>query len=99
MAKKWTGNQIIDFVLNQKSLRAEKMGIEITVKAETIGGIPIGESEICALFGNLLDNAIEASAKVIDDRRWVEVYLSKKKNMFFMEIANNYLQEPVFENG
>lgn len=99
MAKKWTGNQIIDFVLNQKILRAEKMGIEITVKAETIGEIPIGESEICALFGNLLDNAIEASAKVIDDRRWVEVYLSKKKNMFFMEIANNYLQEPVFENG
>ena len=99
MSKYWSGNQVIDFVLNQKISKAEKTGIDVNVKTEPIGAIPMSESEICALFGNLLDNAIEASAKVAEGNRWIEVYLSQKRNMLFIEIANNFLEEPVFENG
>ena len=99
MSKYWSGNQVIDFVLNQKISMAEKKGVEVTVKTGPIGNIPLSESEICALFGNLLDNAIEASEKIIGERRWIEVYLSQKRNMFFVEIANNFLIDPIFENG
>lgn len=99
MSKYWSGNQVIDFILNQKISQAEKKGIEVTVKTGPIGNIPLSESEICALFGNLLDNAIEASQKIVDGKRWVEVYLSQKRNMLFVEIANNFLTDPIFENG
>lgn len=99
MAKHWTGHPIVDFVLNQKILNAEKKNVEVTVKADTIGEIPLGESEICAMFGNLLDNAIEAVQKITDKKRWIEIYISQKKNMFFVEIVNNYLVTPVFEKG
>ena len=73
MSKYWSGNQVIDFVLNQKISKAEKKGIEVTVKTGPIGNIPLSESEICALFGNLLDNAIEATAKIenLDSLPWV----------------------------
>lgn len=99
MSKYWSGNQVIDFILNQKISQAEKKGIEVTVKTGPIGNIPLSESEICALFGNLLDNAIEASQKIVDGKRWIEVYLSQKRNMLFVEIANNFLTDPIFENG
>lgn len=99
MSKYWSGNQVIDFILNQKISKAEKKGIEVTVKTGPIGKLPLSESEICALFGNLLDNAIEASEKVTDGKRWIDVFLSQKRNMLFVEIDNNFLTEPVFENG
>ena len=99
MSKYWTGNKVIDFILNQKILKAEKNNIEVTVKTGPIGNIPLGESEICALFGNLLDNAIEATQKITDEKRWIEVYLSQKKNMFFVEIDNNFVAEPKVEDG
>ncbi len=99
MSKYWTGNPVIDFVLNQKIMSAEKEAIQISIKTETIGKIPLSESEICALFGNLLDNAIEAAKDFEDGKRWIEVKITQKRNMFFVEIANNFSKMPKCIDG
>lgn len=95
----YAGNQVIDFVLNQKILQAEKKGVDFQIHTQTLVPIPLSESEICALFGNLLDNAIEAAQKATGEPGWVDVYISQKGDMLFVEIANNFLTNPIFENG
>jgi len=99
LSKYWTGHHVIDFILNQKILQAERAEISFTVKASTLQEIPLSESEICALFGNVLDNAIEAASSVHGVNKWIDIRISQKKRMFFVEIANNYEIKPIYRNG
>ena len=62
--KVWTGNGFLDFILSQKKSRAESKGIVFDIDSEIIPVWGLTDSEISVVFGNLLDNAIEASEKV-----------------------------------
>lgn len=66
-----TDNEYANAVLNQKLSEAKDAGMEVRcVILTTFAGI--GSQDICSLFGNLLDNAIEAN-EGNSDRPWLEV--------------------------
>jgi signal transduction histidine kinase len=56
-----TGNQVLDVILTTKSLQCAKKEITLNamVDGPSLAGIHV--KDICSLFGNLLDNAIEAT--------------------------------------
>ncbi len=56
---------------------------------------PVGTS---GLFGNLLDNAIEA-CRAREENRNVEVTLSKKNGFVYIKLANTYGNNVVAEQG
>lgn len=57
-----TDNHLVNAILNQKLSEAKEKGIEVRcVILTTFAGIE--NKDICNLFGNLLDNAIEANEK------------------------------------
>lgn len=97
--KNWTGNRVIDLVLNQKKAEAEKKEIEINIHTEMVVKMPISDSEIISLFGNLLDNAIEACEKIRVGKRWVSVKLEKQNSLIFIEIMNSIAEPPLQKNG
>lgn len=97
--KTWTGNQALDFILNQKKTEAERQKIEFQIQADKSVYLPMTDSEICVLFGNLLDNAIEASAQIKEEKKWIKVSLGQQKEMFFLNIINNYTKAPVMCRG
>jgi len=97
--KTWTGNQALDFILNQKKTEAERQKIEFQIQADKSVYLPMTDSEICVLFGNLLDNAIEASAQIKEEKKWIKVSLGQQKEMFFLNITNNYTKAPVMQRG
>ena len=82
--EQWTGNQILDFILSQKKEQAEQKGIELIISASLILKFNISESDICAVFANLLDNAIEAAEQVQDQKKWIKVTIHEKKEMIFI---------------
>ena len=65
-AQNKTGNSVLDTVLTGKSLYCARHGIELTCVAD---GRRLGfmeDADIYALFGNILDNAIEAVEQLED---------------------------------
>lgn len=69
----WTQNRICDLILQQKKAEAEQKGITVEINAVFISQFPFTEREICALFGNLLDNAIVACDKVVDGEKSIRI--------------------------
>ncbi|MCH5162039.1 MAG: sensor histidine kinase [Clostridiales bacterium] len=64
-----TGNTAFDTILTEKSLYCEKNGIRFTVMADTKRLDFLSDIDIYSLFGNILDNAIEASLKMEEGSR------------------------------
>lgn len=72
-----TDNHLVNAILNQKLSEAKEKGIDVRcVILTSFQGIE--NKDICNLFGNLLDNAIEANEKVVSDA-WLELILEGDK--------------------
>lgn len=97
--KIWTGNKVLDFLLNQKKSIAEQKDIQFHILTTMALGLPFSMSELCSLFGNLLDNAIEACERMEGGNRWIQVKMNKREGLFFIEIENSVNVLPLEENG
>lgn len=84
-----TGNQVLDVILTTKSLQCEKKGIVFKAMADgdLLQGIHV--KDLCSLFGNILDNAIEATQQIEDkDRRMISLSVRKKNHFIIVECEN-----------
>jgi len=97
--RSWTGNRILDVVLNHKKMLAEQKGISLEIEAIPLDDKFLTDSECCSLFGNLLDNAIEACEKIENRDTWITVSIRKQKELLFIEIANTAEKEPDEKSG
>lgn len=84
-----TGNVMADAILNSKLSVAEKLNIKINVKANIPNNIPLSDVELCAVLGNLLDNAAEACAKLPESDRFMRIYIGCLKNQLYMSVQNS----------
>lgn len=96
---KWTGNRIIDIILNQKKMEAEKSGIRFEIKAEELGESALKESDLCAIFSNLLDNSIEACERMKSGDKWICLSIRQKNQIFLISVKNSCNRQPVIEQG
>ena len=102
LAKKktgWTQVGILDTLLEQKKAKAESKGIAFRIQADRIVGLPFSDLEICTLFSNLLDNAIEACEKIEGNRRWIEIQITRKSGMLYLTISNSIKDRPSEQEG
>lgn len=95
----YTGNRTLDFILDQKRVIAEQDGIQLILKITIIGKLPFQEREICSLFGNLIDNAIEASKKLKTEEKKIYITIEKKKQMIYIEVKNSIEEDPIKRNN
>ena len=95
-----TGNQILDAVLTNKSMVCQKREIELKVIMEGQSLSFMEDMDISALFGNMLDNAIESVSRQKEkEKRLIWLYVSREKQ--FVRIrTENYCDEKIqFRNG
>ena len=95
-----TGNSVLDTLIAGKMMNCRANNIKITCVAD--GDILdfMHVADICTIFGNALDNAIE-SVTLIDDpeKRLIHLSLSQKKNFVLIQI-NNYCENTItLKNG
>lgn len=83
-----TGNSIINAILSDKAMKVKDKGITI----KFTGLIPqtkISNTDLCIIFGNILDNAIEAVEKVDDNiAKEINIDVYKKKDYLFIAVTN-----------
>lgn len=98
----YTGNHVLDLILGQKRSTAREKGISFDLQASPLSRLPFAEREICALFGNLLDNAIEACERMgtdgkeagTDTGKEIHVKIEQRNQMLYVEIQNTAEKAP-----
>lgn len=90
-AQNKTGNKVLDTVLTSKSLYCAKHGITFTCVADGTLLDFMDIMDICSIFGNALDNAIECELKIADkEKRLIHVTVSQQKNFLILRFENYY---------
>ena len=69
-----TGCLYFDSIINYKAAIAKTFGIELKTDLMIPADIKVNTEDICICLGNLLDNAIEASKKIKEERRSMELF-------------------------
>lgn len=88
-----TGNDILDIILKEKSELARERNIALSITADLNNIDFIEPLDISTIFGNGLDNAIEASEKLSEGERAILVKAVKVQKFFSVLIENNCSQE------
>ncbi len=91
-----TGNVPLDAVLNVKLAHCKKNDIKMFVYKEKGAELNIPQREIVVLFGNVLDNAIEAATKTKAKKIVVDI---SKKNMYLNIVVKNSIDESVLDGN
>lgn len=90
-AQNKTGNKVLDTVLTSKSLYCSKHDITFTCVADGKLLDFMDIMDICSIFGNALDNAIECELKIADkEKRLIHVTVSQQKNFLILRFENYY---------
>lgn len=95
-----TGNEILDTILTEKSLICENSGIHINCVADGSLLAFMNPVDLYTLFGNALDNAIEAVRKLESkEKRVIDIMLYERQSVLMLQIVNPMCGEVKFEDG
>ena len=87
-----TGNTVLDAVVSTKLMLARSRGIEISIQSVYPEINNIEDNDLCAIAGNLLDNAIEACERMEEtgQTRFISFSLLTKGKNLMLSIINSY---------
>lgn len=81
-----SGNVNLDAILNFKISLAEKNGIRVDYKATCPAELTVNDIDLCALIGNLIDNAMEACEGIADP--YIRLSIGVLKNQLYISVTN-----------
>lgn len=85
-----TDNEVLDTILTEKSLRCTHDGISLACVAD---GKSLGfmeAADVYALFGNAIENAMEAVMKLDEQKRNISVTVHKVGDIVSVNVSNPY---------
>jgi hypothetical protein len=94
-----TGNPSLDIILQEKALLCNEHGILFSCITDGSALNFITESDIYALFGNILDNAIESVLRLPEEKRSITLKIKKAPGGAFAYEENPYLGDLKFRDG
>ena len=85
-----TGNVMVDAILNSKLSLIKSKNIAVNAKASVPSELRISEIDLCAIIGNLLDNAMEACLRQPEgEERFIRVYIGVLKKQLYICVTNS----------
>lgn len=88
-----TGNAIVDSIVNHKCGTARAEGVAFDANVFLPAELPFLGGHLTIVFGNLLDNALEACRDVEEGKRYVTLDASYEKEVLMIAVANPYRGE------
>lgn len=99
-AQNKTGNHVLDTVLTSKNLHCIKNGITLTCVADGTLLNDMDVVDICTIFGNALDNAIEYVQQIEEtEKRLIHVSVFTQKKFLMVRFENYFEGELKLEAG
>lgn len=85
----YTNNYILNFLINNKKLIADKYDINFIIEILLPERIKLDNEILAIIVGNLLDNALEASIRVKDNsNKKIELHIKEFKGNVLIEVSN-----------
>lgn len=95
-----TGNKAVDALLYQKRKRAEKEKVRWECDIQLPKVCCINEFDLCVLFGNILDNALEACERLqSDEHSFINIQARTVKKCFLLEVKNSTDRAEEYREG
>ena len=89
-----TGNIALDAILNSKLTLIKSKDIPVEAKANVPENLKISDADLCAVIGNLLDNAIEAVAALPKEEQFIRIYIGMLKSQLYISVINSSAGSP-----
>ena len=87
--KQYSDNPIVDSVLRIKFGRAKARGIKVETSIRIPKQMQLDHGDIGVLYGNLVDNAVEACSKVPEGQRFVKIENKYQSGILLLVITNS----------
>lgn len=84
-----TGNAALDAILHTKIAIAQSKGIAVNTKIQIPERLAVDPIDICIIFGNSLDNAMEACERAADTDKEISITILCRDEALFCRIANS----------
>lgn len=96
--KRYTSNPVLNAILWEKSVLADRQGVRMDIAAEeNPGWACITGKDMIVMAGNLLDNAIEAARQCAHGS--VHVVLHAQEHFLVMDVENACINTQIANNG
>ena len=97
---KKTGISALDGLLIYKDTLANKANISLKINIlNQLNRLPLNDSSICRVIGNLIDNAIEYLKDKPNIEKYVELTIKELDEVYLINVANPVEDEDIFSEG
>ena len=86
-----TGNEFLDIVISEKIQMARESDIRTECDIDFRQGDFVDPLDISTIFGNLMDNAIEATMNIDDSNKYIFVDVQVKERLLIIVIKNSMI--------
>lgn len=94
-----TGCEALDYVLREKALIAEKYGVQFSCMADGKAISFLRSTDVYALMGNALDNALESVMREEPGQRLISLNISVHGQMVVLHLENRCSRDLEFLDG
>ncbi|HEL4468878.1 TPA: sensor histidine kinase [Clostridioides difficile] len=96
-----TGNMILDIIINEKSEICLKKGIKFTCSINFSKVNFVKPIDVSSIFSNILDNAIEACDKIVDENvnKYIRIKGTMTRSFFVLKCENSKLNQLTFNKN
>ena len=84
-----TGNVSADAIVSSKVSIARKNEISVNCTARVPKALSVSDVDLCAILGNLLDNAIESCMRVQSEKRLLRIYMGIYRKQLYISVSNS----------
>ncbi|SFL36488.1 Sensor histidine kinase YesM [Lachnospiraceae bacterium KH1T2] len=84
-----TGCDLLDGILEVKLVKIKELSIEFKMEGVLDRGLSWSPEDICIVFANAIDNAIEACESVVEEKRFIRFSCKKSANFYYIQIVNS----------
>lgn len=94
-----TGNMILDIILNEKQNICNENNIDLTCDVNFSKCNFIEMTDVCSIFSNILDNAIEACNKICMDKKYIKIRGTLVKSYYVIRCENSKINKLEIKNS
>lgn len=94
-----TGNMILDIILNEKQVKCNESNIKFSCDINFSKCSLIEMTDVCSIFSNILDNAIEACNKISNGEKYIKIRGTVVKSYYVIRCENSKINKVKMRNN
>ncbi len=93
----YSGNEIADAIISEKEVLARTIGARISLEGRLPADLPVKATDLCTIFANALDNALEAVKEL--EEKWIEIRIGRQNQMMVLGFRNPTQEKEIVPAG